>query len=100
MTDMQIDRYVKLEGTNHDPRRKLTVEDVRFMKKGYREGTSVAQLATEYGVCPATVMYHVIPGYKKKHNEYRKNFKVQSCDQVALFKSRVELKKKILAGAV
>lgn len=100
MTDRQIDRYVKLEGTNHDSRRKLTVEDVRFMKKDYREGTTISDLAAKYGVCPATVVYHVIPGYKKKHNEYRKNFKVQSCDQVALFKSRVELKKKILAGTV
>lgn len=100
MTDIEVDRIVKIHGTDYDRRRKLSVKDVAAIKREYKRGKSISYLANKYHVSYPAIKYHVAENYKETHNNYRKNFKFAECDQRALLKSRVALKRRLMAEGI
>ena len=100
MTDFELDRIVRLEGTDYDRRRKLTTSDVTRIKKAYKEGSYIIDLANEYNVSYGTILYHVSPFHKNKINKNRKKYAQSFFDHNAQRKSRVAHKRAIVAGLI
>ena len=100
MTDFELDRIVKLQGTDYDRRRKLSTSDVTQIKKAYKSGIQLIDLANAYDVSYGTILYHVNKNFKKKLNLSRKNYGQAPQDQLAQRKSRIALKRAILEGAI
>ena len=100
MTDFQIDRIVKLEGTDFDRRRKLTSKDVDHIKREYKKGKSITQLAEMYNVHYNTIHYHVDKVFRENCKKVRKNFAPSVVDATAQRISRVAHKRAILAGRI
>ena len=71
MTDTTIDRSVKIYGTNHDRRRKLSVEDVTKIRTLHAKGWPINDLAYAFGVAKRTIKYHVDEEYKHQCNKLR-----------------------------
>ena len=100
MTDFQVDRIVKLVGTDYDRRRKLSCSDVTRIKRLYKSGHSISDLMEEYNVSYATIRCHVDPEYKSYHNMRRNDYAPSAQDYVAQRVSRVAHKRSILEGKV
>ena len=97
MTDFEVDRYIKLEGTNYDRRRKLTTQDVSKIKRDYEKGTSISKLATTYGVSYITIKYHVDPDFKQELNERRNGYAHSDYDWIAAREDRIAYKRSIVS---
>ena len=100
ITDFQVDKIVRIAGTNYDRRRKLTTSDVRSICKEYNSGSSVRDLANKYGVTYFTIMYHVDPYYKRRQNAKRNEYAPSVQDSAAQRISRVAHKRAILEGRI
>ena len=96
MTNSAVNSLIKLQGTDYDRRRKLTLSDIRDIKKKYDNGHSIASLAKEYKVVNNTIHYHVDEEYKKMHNK-RRNESTRSKYTYDGVKSRLEYKKQLAA---
>lgn len=100
MSDTKVDHTVKLEGTNYDHRRRLTLEDVSAINTEYFHGASISSLANKYNVSYITIQYHVDPQLKKEHNKKRNMYRPSIQDSVAQRVSRIARKRAILEGRV
>lgn len=100
MTDLELDRMVKIAGTDYDRRRKLSTKDVSCIRKAYAAGTSIFTLARRYNVCYNTIKYHVDPAHKETSNKKRLTFAPSFLDSTAQRKSRVAHKRAILANKI
>lgn len=100
MTDFELDRIVKIQGTDYDRRRKLSTSDVTYIRKAYKEGKHIIDLANHYNVSYGTILYHINPVHKKNINMNRKHYAQSLFDAAAQRKSRVAYKRLILAGKV
>ena len=100
MTDFELDRLVKLEGTDYDRRRKLSTNDVARIQRAYKNGKSMFDLAVAYGVSYGTIHYHVDKDYRENHNKKRKLYAPSFFDATAQRISRVAHKRAILANRI
>ena len=101
MRDYEIDKLVRLEGTNYDRRRKLSVQDVTKIRNAYYTGRlSISQLATIYNVTYLTIKYHVDSQFKKDINERRNCYAPSDADPVAQRANRIQYKKSILESRI
>ena len=98
MTDFEVDRTIKLEGTNYDRRRKLTVQDVAKIKRAYCRGASIFSLAKSYNVSYIAIKYHVNEEFKKSLNKRRNDYAHSYQDQIAARNDRVAYKRSIVLG--
>ena len=100
MTDFQIDKLIKLEGTDYDRRRKLTTNDVAAIKRAHKQGYSISSLAKKYHVSYPTIKYHVDSDFKKYMIEERVKHGFYCCDASKQRVSRIAYKRAILAGKI
>lgn len=75
MNDRELDKAVKLEGTNYDRRRKVTFETVKKMKLLLSKGRSLEQIAEKFEIAYATVRYNLDSTYRAEVNARRKFYK-------------------------
>lgn len=99
MKDYIIDKLIKVAGTNHDRRRKLTDSQIRNIQKEYSCGKSICELAKKYDVAPNTIHYHVDEEFKTFHNERRK-YSVSSSYNKKTVASRIAHKKYLLSALI
>lgn len=59
MDDLQVDRTVRIQGTEFDRKRKLTDKQVSEMRKLFEEGFSIKQLASMFKVSRCAVRYNI-----------------------------------------
>lgn len=71
MSDFELDKAIKITGTNFDRRVKLSVNERMEMKKLYSKGFTVKELAIMFNVDQSTVKYSCDDEYRKQSNERR-----------------------------
>ena len=97
MTDFEVDRNIKLEGTNYDRRRKLTVQDVAKIRRDYCKGVSICALAKAHNVSYITIKYHVDDEFRERFNKERNQYAHSYQDQYAARIERVAYKRSIVS---
>ena len=100
MTDFEIDKMIKIAGTDYDRRRKLSTKDIAHIRRAYKNGTSINDLALYYDVAYGTIRYHVDSLYRDIHNKVRNLNAKSIVDATAQRRSRVAYKRSILANNV
>ena len=100
MTDFEIDKVVKIEGTDYDRRRKLSTKDVAKIQRDYKKGKSITQLSLKYNVAYGTIHYHVDKVFKENIKKKRNRYAASAQNPVAQRISRVAHKRAILAGNI
>lgn len=100
MTNNELDRIIKLEGTDYDRRRKLTNQQIAKIRRAKSNGASIADLASAYRVSYNTIKYHVDPEFKKEFNCKRLSYRFAPYDYVAQKESRVAYKRAIFEGTI
>ena len=70
LTDMELDRKVKIQGTMYDRKRKITDKTIKKMQR-MAKNKSAAEIAKELGLNYITVRYNVDPEFKKQYNAKR-----------------------------
>lgn len=71
LTDIELDKKLKIEGTQFDRRRKLNNSQIKTMKKLYKEGETLNNLAIIFNVTVSTVRYHCDEDFKDYKNGMR-----------------------------
>ena len=99
MATYNVDKMIKIIGTDYDRRRKLTSAQIEDIKTEYSRGLSICTSAKKYKVVPNTIHYHVDEEFKKFHNSRRK-YSVPSKESSKTRASRIEYKKKLLSTLV
>lgn len=96
LTDYQINKRVRLQGTNFDRRRKLTVTEVEVLKFIYKKGIySLKDLAEVFGVSPATIKYHVDHKFKTLVNFNRSYYDIKPQTKDKFFE-RIQYKRELV----
>lgn len=72
MDDFTIDEKVKIQGTNHDRKRKYSFEFFQTLKMEYQAGASLKDLATRYNMNVMTIRYNIDPEFRLAYNAKRK----------------------------
>ena len=65
MSDLEVDRAVKIQGTPFDRKRKLTNKEVRYAKKLHEQGFPITKIAKAFKVSWQTIKYNIDPEYRK-----------------------------------
>lgn len=66
MTDKELDKMVKISGTQYDRKRKLTDRQVASAKRMFtKNGKSLHYIADKFGVDYRTIRYHLDETYRK-----------------------------------
>jgi len=74
LANTTLDKKVKIAGTNWDRRRKLTNKEIYEIKRMYKRGKPISDIASRFGVAVSTIKYHLFEDYKKEHNQRRKDY--------------------------
>ena len=102
-SDAQINRIIKIQGTNFDRRRKLTLNEVAKIRDYYfNKNISIAELAKKYKVSYHTIKYNVDDDYRYKSN-FRRNFynvnsNIENLNERITYKKELIKKNKIKLG--
>lgn len=64
MTDRELDKAVKIQGTEYDRKRKISDETIKKMKS-LLKNNSVSEVAKKLGVSSRDVKYHTDPEFRK-----------------------------------
>lgn len=95
MTDRDLDKAVKLVGTNYDRRRKVTFETVKKMKNMLSKGRSIEQIAEKFEIAYNTARYNLDSTYRAEKNARRKFYK--SSEPKTTMIQRVSYKRTLVA---
>ena len=64
LTPLELDKKVKIQGTQYDRKRKLTDKQIKKIKRALAKGASEKELAKKYNVDPGTIHYNSNLEYK------------------------------------
>lgn len=95
MTDMEVDKKVRLIYTQFDRKRKLTDRQVETCKRNLQKGKrTVAELAKKYKVSEFVIKYNTDPEFRKAAINARsgKHYGITTAD----FDNRVAYKRKLM----
>lgn len=95
LSNMKLDKQIRISGTDHDRRRKLKDKDIKKIIKLYNKGYSFKELSYKYNVAVSTIKYHVDPSYKKYINTIRLKYGSSSESN---FYDRVTYKRSLVAS--
>ena len=71
MVDRDVDRTIKIQGTDYDRKRKLKSKAVAEMRKLVSKGKTFKEIADRLGCCTQTVRYNVDDEWRKAYNANR-----------------------------
>ena len=71
LSDMELDRKVKIQGTEYDRKRTVTDKTINKMIKMLKKGDSAYKIAQKMGVSYRCVRYNTDPVYKYMYNKNR-----------------------------
>lgn len=78
LDNRDLNKAVKIGGTDFDRHHKLTKCQIKDIQKSFKQGESYAELARQYNVAPATIKYHVDSDFRLKNlairREHEKKF--------------------------
>lgn len=67
LTDNDLDRAVKIQGTMYDRKRKISSSAMKKMARLLKSGKTVSYVANLFGCSPTTVKYNTDPVYRDLH---------------------------------
>lgn len=91
-----VDKLVKVAGTEYDARRVLSDESVAEIRELYANGASINRIRKDFNVAWHTVKRIVDDDYRKKVNTYRQQFN-PTCGTYSTTKRRVSKKRALIA---
>lgn len=65
MTDNDLDKAVKIQGTDYDRKRKVTSSIIKKMRGLEKKGKNYSEIAKEFGFCSKTVRYNLDSTYRE-----------------------------------
>ena len=71
MTDRELDKAIKIQGTRFDRKRKISNYTLYRMRTMFEKGVSVSDIARKLNLNYNTVRYNVDPQYKEEYNRKR-----------------------------
>lgn len=71
MSDIEVDKAVKIQSTEYDRKRKLTDEAIKRLRLLYKEGYTIVCLAEMFNTNYLTVKYNVDDEFKATYNANR-----------------------------
>ena len=92
-----VDKLVKIAGTEHDARRVLSDEDVAEIRELHSDGISVYRISKDFNVAWGTIKRIVDDEYRKQANKYRQQF-APTCGTYATGLRRVSKKRALIAN--
>lgn len=97
MTDVEVDRAVKLKGTQFDRKRKLTDKQVEKMQKLLRKGKDLEYIAQKFGIDKRTVRYNTDPEYRQSRIIYNSMYRSHTSITKEYTQDRIEYKRKLVS---
>ena len=97
LTDIEVDKKVRIEYTQYDRKRKLSDRNIETIKRNLAKGKkTVEQLAKKYTVTVHTIKYNIDPEYRAHAISIRsgKNYGVRTMT----FEDRVCYKRKLMCN--
>lgn len=67
MMDADLDKAVKIQGTEYDRKRKVTSPAIKKMKSMLKKGKTYQQVAEALGFSKTAVRYNTDPEYRRYH---------------------------------
>lgn len=95
MIDSQLDRTVKIQGTDYDRKRKYSSKIVKKMNNLLTKGKTISEVAKEFGCNPLTVKYNTDKAFREAFNAKR-NGAHTGKDKITVA-NRVAYKRKLIA---
>ena len=95
MVDEDLDKAVRIKGTDYDRKRKVTSKVLTDMKKMAKKGKSYSEISEALGFSYHAVKYNLDPEFRKSYNATRDGSHVGK-DKVT-FKDRVAYKRQLVA---
>lgn len=65
MDDLDLDRKIRIQGTEHDRKRRFTDAQVADLRQQYASSTPIPDLMAKYSCSYATIKYNVDDEYRK-----------------------------------
>lgn len=94
-TDDQLDKMVKIQGTEFDRKRKVSSAEVKKMKKLWGKGKSFGAIAKEIGYNYTTVRYNIDDAWRAQYIA-KQSGKHTGKDNITT-KNRVAYKRRLVA---
>lgn len=99
LNDIEVDKLVKIQGTQFDRKRKLSDKDIKHIKKLLINNIDIEDIANIFGVTVHTIKYNTDPNYRAHSINIRsgKHYGETVMDMVnrATYKRSLVLKRKI-----
>ena len=67
MTDREVDRIIKIQGTDYDRKRKVTSDILNEIITMKNNGNNIHQIAKKLRLTDHAVRYNLDPEYRRKH---------------------------------
>lgn len=101
MTDAQIDKVVKIQGTKFDRKRKISDRTIASMKRMAGKGISVKEIAKKLDISPFMIKYHTDDTFRAKYNFFRSGKHtgvdtITPADRAQYKRDLVESRKKVI----
>lgn len=95
LTDIEVDKKVRLVHTQYDRKRKLSDRNIATIKRNIAKGKkTIEQLAKKYKVTVHTIKYNIDPEYREQAIAMRSGKHYGVCN--VTFENRVTYKRKLL----
>lgn len=80
LTDKEVDKLIKISGTQYDRRRKLDDKQIALARKMFiNQGRSLEYIANKFGVHPSTIRYHLDKTYRRYRIDHANYGDVAAC---------------------
>lgn len=98
LEDKDIDRIIKIGGTQYDRKRKLTDKQIEKCKRLYfNKNRSFEDIAKKFNVDKRTIRYHIDPTYRKSRIEQTTGSSYTKRTSKESFENRVAYKRQLVA---
>jgi len=94
LTDYEVDKSIRISGTQFDRKRKLSSNDLKKVSKMLKNGKSYKDIAADFGMDVRTIRYSVDPSYRLSRIS-QSNGKHYGVDNVT-FSDRVQYKRDLV----
>lgn len=93
LSDIELNKVVKIKGTKFDRRQKYTDKQIKKMQKLYKKGYSISDICLKLGCTYNTAKCYCVPGFREKLNKGRDG---KVYNRQITFRDRAEYKRQLI----
>lgn len=97
LSDHDINKVVKIQGTQYDRRRKISDKELELIADLYEQGESYSGIADQVGYSPRLVRYHLDANFRRKCIDLMTGESVRSKSPVEEMHDRAAYKRDLVA---